>query len=124
MKSKLTKRYNLGYRICAILSFLFLVGPLVAYIIIGMSVADVGAKLILTSTAVAAVILTMISVLTKHAARSSVFVVLLGLAFALNSIYSCLVTIAIANIIDELILTPLKNNFKSKYIIHKEIDKR
>lgn len=120
----ITKKYKAGYIIFSVLSVLILLTPLLVYTFIGLATAEVVDKLVLSMTVVTAAILTLISLVTKHASRSAIFVVLLGLTVALNSIQECLVLIAIANILDELILTPLKVSFKNKYQINKEIDKR
>lgn len=120
----ITKKYKAGYIIFSILSVFILLAPLLVYTFIGLATAEVVDKLVLSLTVVTAVILTLLSLVTKHASRSAIFVVLLGLTVALNSIQECLVLIAIANILDELILTPLKVSFKNKYQINKEIDKR
>lgn len=120
----ITKKYKAGYIIFSVLSVLILLAPLLVYTFIGLATAEVVDKLVLSMTVVTAAILTLISLVTKHASRSAIFVVLLGLTVALNSIQECLVLIAIGNILDELLLTPLKNSFKNKYQINKEIDKR
>lgn len=120
----ITKRYRIGYIVFSILSVLTLLTPLLVYTFIGLATAEVVDKLVLSLTVVTAAILTLISFVTKHASRSAIFVVLLGLTVALHSIQECLVLIAIANILDELLLTPLKVSFKNKYQINKEIDKR
>lgn len=119
-----TKKYKIAYRLLAFLSFLLLITPLAAYTIIGLSSAAVTSKLTLSCAVIAAAILTVLSLITKHAIRSGIFIILLGLATALTSITECLILICIANILDELIITPLKKHYKSKYVINKEIDKR
>ena len=124
MMKTVTKKYKTRKTIFSILSILCLIGPLLFFIIQGFAGAAVVGKLVLSLTSLGAIILAGISVLFKYHLRSPIFLCLMGLWVALESLLPAIICISIAVILDEFIFSPLKAKYKQLYIINKEIDKR
>ena len=125
MNSTITKKNKCLYKICSILSFLVLFMPLFVYIVKGYIEADLTTEKIgLTCTIMVAFILTAVNFIFKFHIRSTVWILLLGVYFCIDSVLTLILLIAIGTILDEFILTPLKKMFKNKYTINKEIDRR
>ena len=123
-KSTITKKYRTLTIIFTILSFAATIGPLIVFFAIGFSKSDTGEKVVLTGAAIAAIILTLVSVLLKYRIRSTIFILLMALYSILNDISTCLLVISIGVILDEFLFTPLQKHFSGKYKINAEIDKR
>lgn len=121
----ITKRYRAIAVILLIVSILFNVAPLAAYTITGLAEADlVVEKVALTSTVFVVAILSVVAWVNKTTMRSRVWIVMLGLYFCLDSFVVPLLIIAITQILDEWIISPLHKYFRNKYRINKEIDHR
>lgn len=121
----LTKKYKKCWLVFLITSFLFNVGPLAFYS--GKALLSEGLthqKVALTMTVLVVLILTLISVVNKTTMRSKVWVLLIGLYFVLDHFVEPLLIIAITQVLDEWFISPLKNKYRDKYVINREIDKR
>ena len=70
------------------------------------------------------VILSLVCLLNKYTLRSKNWLILLGLYVCMDKVLGCVLILAITQVFDELAVSPLKNHFKRKYQINKEIDKR
>ena len=68
--------------------------------------------------------MTVISIANKIVLKSRIWILMLGIYICLDTVLTPLIIIAVCQIVDELLITPLKKNFKSKKIINKEMDKR
>lgn len=120
-----TKKYKTLYIIFTALSILATVLPLSIYIIKGYAEADVvSEKVCLTCTILLTLILTIMNIIFKYKLRSIIWILLLGIYVCIENILALIILIAILSILDEFIFTPLKNSFKNKYVINKEMDKR
>lgn len=75
-------------------------------------------------TVLIVVILTIVSIVNKVAIKSRLWIVLIGIYVCLNYIMTPLIIIAVCQVIDELIVSPLKSSFKTKLTINKQIDGR
>ena len=121
----MTNKYKKLYILFAILSLLCFIGPALFFtaqaFIAGTAVAS---KIALSSTVLIVVILSIVAAANKIAMRSRLWILLIGLFICLDSVIVIVLTIGICQILDELIFTPLKNYYKTKYTINKEIDKR
>lgn len=121
----MTNKYKKLYILFAILSLLCFMGPALFFtaqaFIAGTAVAS---KIALSSTVLIVVILSIVAAANKIAMRSRLWILLIGLFICLDSVIVIVLTIGICQILDELIFTPLKNYYKTKYTINKEIDKR
>lgn len=123
-KSDITKKYQRLAILFQALSILVLVAPLAYYTIYGFINGEVTEKLTLGVTFVVACILLVINVLFKYHIRSTIWILVLGIYFCIDSIMPLLLMVAIGTILDEFVLTPLYKSYKSKCTINKEIDKR
>lgn len=123
-KSDITKKYQRLSILFQALSILVLVAPLAYYTIYGFINGEVTEKLTLGITFVVACILLVINVLFKYHIRSTIWILVLGIYFCIDSIMPLLLMVAIGTILDEFILTPLYKSYKNKCTINKEIDKR
>ena len=121
----MTKKYRAIFWSLVVLSILLQVGPLVTYGIIGYVESDlVTEKVALSMTVVIVGVLTVVAFINKVALRSRLWIILIGLYFALDYILVPLLIVACCQIADELIVTPLKKHYKTKLTISKEMDKR
>ena len=122
--SKETRKYkNLSILFLA-LSILVLVAPLAYYSVVGFIEGETTEKFTLGLTFVIASILFVINILFKFHIRSTIWVLVLGIYFCLDNILPLIFMVAIGNILDEFLFTPLHKHYKSKASINKEIDKR
>ena len=105
-------------------SFLFTICPLIVYVIIGFANGDIqkGEKIFLGFTVILVIMLTLLNILMKYHLRSPLFILLLGIYFALEKILPLLIILSIGIIIDEFILTPVIKNLKQKVIVRKELE--
>ena len=122
--SKETRKYkNLSILFLA-LSILVLVAPLAYYSVVGFIEGETTEKFTLGMTFVIAAILFVINILFKFHIRSTIWILVLGIYFCLDNILPLIFMVAVGNILDEFLLTPLHKHYKSKASINKEIDKR
>ena len=123
-KSPITKKYITLAWIFGMLSFMVLVFPVAYYMILGFIYGGVTEKLILSITFVIALILLVINLVFKFHIRSTIWIIVLGIYFCIASILPLLLMVAIGNIIDEFLLSPLHKMYHNKAIINREIDRR
>ena len=123
-KSDITKKYQRLAILFHALSILVLVAPLAYYTIYGFINGETTEKLTLGITFVIACILLVINVLFKYHIRSTIWILVLGIYFCIDSIMPLLLMVAIGTILDEFVLTPLYKSYHNKCTINKEIDKR
>lgn len=121
----ITKKYKLIAAILTLACILLNVAPLFTYSIIAVCQADlVVEKVGLVCSVFVVLIMTLISLVNKSAMRSRIWIILLGLYFCLDYILTPLIIIAICQVADEMIVSPLRKHYHNKYTINKEIDKR
>ena len=123
-KSDITKKYQRLAILFHALSILVLVAPLAYYTIYGFINGETTEKLTLGITFVIACILLVINVLFKYHIRSTIWILVLGIYFCIDSIMPLLLMVAIGTILDEFVLTPMYKSYHNKCTINKEIDKR
>ena len=121
----MTKKLKRKYIIATILSFLLNVCPLLVFTIIafisGTAIVD---RVTLSMTLLIVLIFTAVTFINKTVFRSKLWILLIGLWLCLDNILTPLIVFASCQVIDELIVTPLKNYYKNRYRINKEIDTR
>lgn len=122
--SPITKKYITLSWIFGMLSFMVLVFPVAYYMILGFIYGGVTEKLILSITFVIALILLVINLVFKFHIRSTIWILVLGIYFCIASILPLLLMVAIGNIIDEFLFSPLHKMYHNKAIINREIDRR
>lgn len=121
----MTKKYKRLHAFLLIISLILNLFPICFYTVKAFieSSATVH-KVALCSTIFIALILTTISLLTKVSLRSTLWVLVIGLYFCLDNVMDMILFIAIFQVVDEMIITPIRKNIKQKLTIHKELDKR
>jgi hypothetical protein len=124
-KSKKTRNNQICYVILSVLSVMLWIGPIGIFgylaIIQGTFLYQ---KISLSVTFLIVVIMTIINVTTRLAMRSRLWIMLIGLYICLHNIMLPIIVFAVCQTVDELIVSPLKVYFKTKYKINKEIDGR
>ena len=122
----MTRKYRRRAIICKTLSILLTVAPLITYVIMGLidNTIHRGDKLFLGGMVICALILVTINTLFKYHLRSPLFLMLLGVYFALGNILPLIIILSIGVVLDEFILSPLATKYKTLTTINKEIDKR
>lgn len=124
MTTKVTKKYKRLTTLFTILSLICLLGPLVFFTIKAFIGAAVVGKVVVGLTTLASLCLASVSVLFKFHLRSPIFLMLIGLWVALDTLLPTIIWISITVILDEFIFSPLKKKYKELHTINKEIDKR
>ena len=125
MTSLTTKKIKRKYNFVVLLSFLFNFCPVFIYGIKALIEANLlYQKIALSMTVLIVLILTIISKVNEIMIKSRLWIILLGIYFCIDYILVPLLIIAITQIIDELILMPLKKYLKNKKTINSELDKR
>ena len=121
----MTKKFKRKYMAATILSFLLNVCPLLVFTIIAfISGTAIVHKVTLSMTLLIVLIFTAVTFINKTVFRSKLWILLIGLWLCLDNILTPLIVFAACQVIDELIVTPLKNYYKNRYRINKEIDTR
>ena len=121
----MTRRYKRLTTFFSLLSLLLNVSPLAAYII--KAFIEEGLtheKVALSMTVFVVLILSAIAWFNKTTMRSRIWVIIIGLYFAIDKFAAPLILIGATQILDEWIVSPLAKRFKNLYIINKAIDKR
>ncbi len=125
MTSDRTKKMRKGYWITFLVSLALNFIPLIVFVIMGFVKGEPKEKLTLGFTIVIALALTATMLLMKaHLKRTVFWVLLLGVVCCLNKLQYMFIVMAICNILDEIIITPLHNGYKTKLKTNKEIDRR
>lgn len=106
------------------ISIVLTIGPLLYFTITGFSIAEPAKRVILSFSAISAILLTLVSLVFKFRIRSTIFILMLGIHACIDNITGLIITMAAATLLDEILLTPMCKYCKEKYSINKEIDKR
>lgn len=121
----MTKRYRKAYWLLLVLSLFCNVFPLAFYTLKAVLSADLThEKVSLSMTVLVVIILTAVSLVNRIELRSRLWILLIGIYLCLDSIMTPLVIIAACQIVDELLICPMKKSAKNKLIINKQIDRR
>lgn len=119
-----TKKLKNGYKLLSFFSFLLTFTPVIIFTVIGFVKGSIGSKVTLGCMLICCLVLSIINFMMKIHLRSTIFLLLIGLYCCLGNMVPLLITIASCTIVDELCITPLKDKFKQRYTINKEIDRR
>lgn len=124
--SSFTKKAIAKLWILRVLDLAFLLTPLAVYI--GIALGNEGAtyqKISVVGTVSVALILTIFNLITKKALRSPIWIILIGLYFALKeALLPLIILLAASTILDEFVFVPLINRTKVEVTSNKEMDKR
>lgn len=121
----MTKKYRTLYWLFFMLSIFCNIGPLAYYTIDAAINSDLTyEKLALSVTVLIVLIMSLVCLINKVVLRSRLWIMLIGLYICLDFMLTPLMVIAACQVADEILITPLKNNFREKLIINKQFDKR
>lgn len=121
----MTKKYRTLSLISGAISFLLNFAPLAIYVFISLFNATlVYQKVAVSLTVFIVLIMTIIAMVNKISMKSRLWVILIGIYIALGEIMTPLIIMAVCQVIDEIIASPIHNSCRNKYKINKEIDKR
>ena len=124
-KTRTTKRDQLLWLIFSFLSIIAFIGPACFFITEAfITTAIVTEKIVLMTSVIVVLIMTLIVFVNKVAMRSRIWILLIAMYICLDNFIFPLFLIGGCQIVDEIILTPLKKHFKNLYTINKEIDRR
>lgn len=126
MKSVQTNKIQIKLLILKIINSINLLLPILYYVVMSFGKTGVSSDKQITLVICLAVagILLILNYVLKYKLRSPLFIVLIGVHLVIGDIMTLIVILAITSIIDELALSPMINNLKSKLITNKELDKR
>lgn len=125
MKSGTTRGYQFWAFLFGLLSFLCLIGPFVGFGIAALAGgALVYEKVAFVGTVFVVLIMSVVAAVNKVALRSRVWIVLFGLWLCLDSFLLPLLVVGACQIVDELVISPLRAHCAAKASINAEIDKR
>lgn len=132
MKKKASKRTKTCLKlkiVFSIIHFLLMFGPLGAYLPAAFAVAEPAARVTLSLVFIISIILACIMVLVEAKtrggiAKSIMWLLILGITWALNEVRLFIQVMAITSLIDELIVVKLLDHYKTALIANKEIDRR
>lgn len=121
-----TKNYKQIYWTLFIASIALNFLPLFIYVIQGYASIEVeeSRKVVLTGSIMISALLCIYNVLAKKHLRSVIWILLLGVYYAIQKIELLLIIMAICTIVDEFIVEPLLKKYKQKWLTNAEIDSR
>lgn len=121
----MTKKLRTKYIITALLSILLNICPLFTFTIMAfISGTAIVHKVTLSMTLLLVLIFSIITLVNKTVFRSKLWILLIGLWLCLDNILTPLIVFAVCQVVDELIVTPIKKYYRDRYKINKEIDRR
>ena len=121
----MTKKYRRLFWLFTILSLLLNIAAPAYYIFDGlMGDGIIVEKVALSASVFIVVLLSAVAYVNKTTMRSRIWILLLGLYVCLDTILTPLLIIAITQILDEWIISPLAKSYRNKLTINKQIDKR
>lgn len=121
----MTKRLRTWLIILTILSILLNVGPIATYCVIGfVQGTALVEKVALSMTILVVAILSVIAWANKLVLRSRLWILLVGVFFVLDTFLTPLIILGVCQVVDELLVCPIKHHIKTRYTINKEIDRR
>lgn len=121
----MTKKLHTWLIVLIILSFLLNVGPIAAYCVIAFVEGTVLVeKVALSMTLFVVAILSVIAWSNKLVLRSRLWILLAGLFFVLDAFAAPIIIIGVCQVLDELLVCPIKKRISTRYIVNKEMDRR
>ena len=121
----MTKKYRRLFWLFTILSLLLNIAAPAYYIFDGlMGDGIIVEKVALSASVFIVIMLSAVAYVNKTTMRSRIWILLLGLYVCLDTILTPLLIIAITQILDEWIISPLAKSYRNKLTINKQIDKR
>lgn len=122
--SEQTKKYKDKRNIFRLISFLCSILPIIIYSVIALVNGTPMQKVAMSTCLFIVLIFVVINVIFKHRIRCTIWILLLGIYFAVDNIIPLIIIMACTTALDEFIFEPLSKSYANKYTINKEIDKR
>lgn len=127
--SRQTKSCKTKKIIFGLLHFLLLFGPLLFFFPYGFIIGTTVTKVSMGLSVMVSVILAAISLLVdaKHRAgfsKSIMWILIVAVLIALSQVKTFIFIMAGTSLLDELIVCPLHNHYRTALISNREIDKR
>lgn len=123
--SDTTKKLKHRSRFLWALSMLLNVVPMAVFVIMGFIQGTTEQKVVLGFTAVSALGLGALMILSKMNIKRSIFWILaLGLTLVMNELYPVIIAMGSCTLLDELIVSPIHSRINTDYHTNKQIDKR
>lgn len=111
-----TQKRRTHYRISNLIHLALQAGPLIVFSILALcSLESAGEAVKVSTFFLLAIILSVVSLVRHKMSRSSLWLVLLALYFALDYLIVPLVVIASCQVVDELFVRPIRARLKEKY---------
>lgn len=129
MASERTKQCRILTWVFEALHFLCLFGPLFYFIPYGYITGETTEKIVMSFTVIASIIMIVISLLVSVTSRAGIhrsvmWLLIIGVLFALQDMKAFIWIMAITSILDEMVFTKIRDYYKTALISNKEIDKR
>ena len=130
--SERTKQLKNKVVILTLISIALLFGPLAYYlglaafetIMAGTTVQTVARVSLFSTSLIIFGILTIVAACRKVVFKSSIWVLVVAIYLLLDSVMWAVIIIGVCQILDELVVSPLRAHYKEQLTINKEIDKR
>jgi FtsH-binding integral membrane protein len=129
MKSERTKRLGFLSKLFTFFHLVLLMGPLLYFVPYGYITGKTTEKIAMSFTIIASVFLLVTSIMVdvKHRAglhKTIMWLLVIGCMITLDRVRTLIYLVAIASVIDELVIIPLRDSFRLKKKVNKEIDLR
>lgn len=123
--SDTTKKLRNKSRFTWWLSIMLTMVPMSVFVTIGFVNGTTQQKVAIGFTAIASIILAVISLMSKMNIKRSIFyVILIGLYVVMKDLYPLLITMGVCTLADDIVVSPLHNRYNTDYHTNKQIDKR
>lgn len=120
---QITQKRKKNYQIANLLHLLLQLGPLVIFSILAVCSLETPAEAVKVSAFfLMSIALSIVSVVRHKMSRSSLWLLLIAVYFALDYILVPLVVIAACQVADELFVRPIRDRLKEKYYNGKDIE--
>lgn len=120
-----TANYKRLWIIFLIVSIALNVVPIAVFVIQAMIDGQtVVQKVSLSMTIIVTILLTALSAISKLALRCRLWIVIIGIYVSINHFLAVIITVAICQLLDELLISPTAKYYRTKFNINKEIDNR
>ena len=110
-----------------VIDWILIIGPIFTYVCIGLADGGIAtwAKVTMIGCCAAALIVIIVNTILQKRLRCPMWLVLIGLVAAIkNYLLPLIIILSLVTILDDLVLTPLIENYRDKYRASKVQDER
>lgn len=119
-----TRSCRKNRNILILIDWLLTLTPLIIFGIMGFMNAEPKEKISLGIMVMISLIFGAINVVMKCNYRFFVWLLLLGVYICMDNMLPVILTLVVCSFLDEIIVSPIKTHYSTKYLINKEIDSR